>query len=1573
MFKFPIFYYPDGDQGGGQEENEEYGEERESQEQSQDQQDSQDDSGGDTTTQGTAVNYNTDTEIQSDTPDVRGKEIQGEGEKYLKVKEYVGTKSQHTRNMIFGAPPPSGLPKHIQLVAGVHAPGGSLIGPKLRVTVNQVVTAEDPSTGSLNVDSAFDSVQSLQDITPNNAGAPYFTNTGQGPDIIDMYGLGTQSFLSYQTGQEEYITSNTTTNQLYIEYENDYTGGGSCTTLPYCPFQRRILVTWASGEDRTFEVILPGWGHANLSNGSPSHTTFVNSVRADGCAGDGNSHGLTGQVHTSRSENRIYYNGNQHADYAYLGFFKTVNGNNVGLPNNFEYSSSWGPNNYYDFGYDSNGGPFGFGVLGNQEEDFSGEQYYKAIIANIDSTQNVSPAGFQTADTYFDNNIPPFTTAYDYAAGELLNQSQLIGFGIHPGFDSANTAAGFRFMDVHVYSENTPDCTSAPSPITFTVCDDVNASDYYLLTGVDCSSNDLTAFGTPPVNYLTGGGATFISQTHPNNCCTDCNGLQLSVTKVDPTIQGGDDGIIEVTVLDGGFSGATAIPGQPYTNGGIGTATGNETGNGRYAWTIRANSLTKIGGLGSTGTANVVGYGYATHPLGGQDYVNTFTLGFQEDLAQDAVTTPQNSTFAGLTQLSVTMGSTTTNVIPASTVNGTVSTGLIAGCYQIYVRDESQNGAGSTVPCFKTMEVCLDDGVGIAGCTDNDASTNFGAALNYQSNAVVDDGSCLYCNATTGALINSSGNLANGNGDIAVGQTNSITATPTVRTNSADGIINIGNLPATTQFQPFINDVVDANGMFNADYTIQFYNTTSKVHWDAAQTSSTPNDLTNFSTVGSLINNGQGQWQGSFTTTSVGANLNYGYYAVKIAISDPDAAVEVEDCFQVFYFVIPINVCVDPSGQFATAITNTSSPPGTLIIQQSEDILWYSNPTMCTILNNYCCNPPSLTNPSGPCQVNELVADFYCDPVPSLLTFELQYQSPTSNTFTTISTNTYTPTNSATYSYTYTQGSSITANTFTDDGFYRVVLTSSYPNSADCTTTSPVVQITSAIFGCMDSTALNYDPTATCPDTCVYCVYGCTDDTMSNYNPLATCDDGSCVPFVYGCTDPLALNYYAGANIDDGSCTYGVLGCTDPTAYNYNKNCAGQIVTATVDDGCCFYPCSPANQGPPSLFSTNDATGGCPASNNDGQFSVSPLIMNTGAMAGQSKTVQFFDNSGNLLYTDPTTYNSANSPLPPGQQFNQFTSTLTNIGPGVYLAVITDNFGCVENVYGTIGSATANCGCMDPNASNYDPTATIDDGSCLYPGCIDPNALNYDPNASIDDGSCLYPTVVNPCIPGNTNSLISLLEACIAKNGFTYYNKLVTGQADDCSIMNAWKVILIEYLVSKRGTKCIYNCADSATPNASTIGTCASLWTTGGPVTGLNDQGHAGSSIATGEGTTITDPNLYFVASNTLYLGDVIKMPSGLIYQVVPPTTSISAAGHNPESARGAKSGVWQQCVSGLQVTSFPDSVNYLDKFNTFVAKFCVDCNIVDENVIRNVKSIPPSRRGRSGRLSIDGINGLEI
>ena len=60
-----------------------------------------------------------------------------------------------------------------------------------------------------------------------------------------------------------------------------------------------------------------------------------------------------------------------------------------------------------------------------------------------------------------------------------------------------------------------------------------------------------------------------------------------------------------------------------------------------------------------------------------------------------------------------------------------------------------------------------------------------------------------------------------------------------------------------------------------------------------------------------------------------------------------------------------------------------------------------------------------------------------------------------------------------------------------------------------------------------------------------------------------------------------------------------------------------------------------------------------------------------------------------------------------------------------------------------VSTKDAVLGCTDPNALNYTPGATVNDGSCIYPanmiaGCTDPTASNYNPDAEADDGSCLY-------------------------------------------------------------------------------------------------------------------------------------------------------------------------------------------------------------------------------------------
>jgi hypothetical protein len=67
-----------------------------------------------------------------------------------------------------------------------------------------------------------------------------------------------------------------------------------------------------------------------------------------------------------------------------------------------------------------------------------------------------------------------------------------------------------------------------------------------------------------------------------------------------------------------------------------------------------------------------------------------------------------------------------------------------------------------------------------------------------------------------------------------------------------------------------------------------------------------------------------------------------------------------------------------------------------------------------------------------------------------------------------------------------------------------------------------------------------------------------------------------------------------------------------------------------------------------------------------------------------------------------------------------------------YNASATNDDGtCSYNAYG----------CTDVNANNYDATATSDNGSCTFDspyGCMDINATNYDATATSDNGSCTY-------------------------------------------------------------------------------------------------------------------------------------------------------------------------------------------------------------------------------------------
>ena len=96
----------------------------------------------------------------------------------------------------------------------------------------------------------------------------------------------------------------------------------------------------------------------------------------------------------------------------------------------------------------------------------------------------------------------------------------------------------------------------------------------------------------------------------------------------------------------------------------------------------------------------------------------------------------------------------------------------------------------------------------------------------------------------------------------------------------------------------------------------------------------------------------------------------------------------------------------------------------------------------------------------------------------------------------------------------------------------------------------------------------------------------------------------------------------------------------------------------------------------------------------------------------------------------------------------------------------TYNAGCMDDgnrdqvywdaFYSTIGPAIYpginNAGIYP--LSNYDNTAVVEDGSCIYPaGCTDStpgSSFNYDPLAVVDDGSCL-PVILGCMDGGPTN------------------------------------------------------------------------------------------------------------------------------------------------------------------------------------------------------------------------------
>lgn len=175
-----------------------------------------------------------------------------------------------------------------------------------------------------------------------------------------------------------------------------------------------------------------------------------------------------------------------------------------------------------------------------------------------------------------------------------------------------------------------------------------------------------------------------------------------------------------------------------------------------------------------------------------------------------------------------------------------------------------------------------------------------------------------------------------------------------------------------------------------------------------------------------------------------------------------------------------------------------------------------------------------------------------------------------------------------------------------------------------------------------------------------------------------------------GCTDPEACNYDDAAVCDDGSC------CLD--------NCGTLVLSDSYGDGW--------NGG---ILSLSDAFG---------------FEMEVALDSGAGDTLDVC--------------------LPDGCLSIGVTAGIypTEIGWSFSFGDYSIAGGAPFSNYITLGTVM---GCMEPEACNFNPAATCPDGSCIDPGCMDPAACNFSECATCDGGivcsygcnGCMYPDATN--------------------------------------------------------------------------------------------------------------------------------------------------------------------------------------------------------------------------------------
>ena len=311
---------------------------------------------------------------------------------------------------------------------------------------------------------------------------------------------------------------------------------------------------------------------------------------------------------------------------------------------------------------------------------------------------------------------------------------------------------------------------------------------------------------------------------------------------------------------------------------------------------------------------------------------------------------------------------------------------------------------------------------------------------------------------------------------------------------------------------------------------------------------------------------------------------------------------------------------------------------------------------------------------------------------------------------------------------------------------------------------------------------------------------GCTDDMATNFDASAQYDDGSCIYEVLGCTDMTACNYDMSANTDDGSCLYtdecGVCGGDGIPAGDCD--CDGNQVDAL---GVCGGDCSADADGDGICDDVDDCVGAydaCGLCNGPGEiYECGCSDIPAGDCDCDGNQLDALGVCGGECVADADGDGICDDA---DDCVGAYDACGVCNGPGeIYECGCSDipagDCDCNGNQIDALGICGGGCdtdengdgicdneilGCMDSEACNYSPFATVDDGSCAeedalgdcggncdadadadgvcddvddcvgaydacgecngtgYLGCTDFTACNYDMMATCNDGSCQY-------------------------------------------------------------------------------------------------------------------------------------------------------------------------------------------------------------------------------------------